>query len=108
MNSLEQDLLQLFDLRKTKVKKERILNLEVAEAKKDIRLLIRMFSDGIPDISIALNEGEKLIWDSGIKRILYSKKDITQFIEAAEKKTIVRVRPHLKTLVKLAKDKIEE
>jgi hypothetical protein len=101
---LESELSELFDIRKAKLKRENVLYQQAFEAKKDIKLLILMFSDGIPDTTIQLADNESLEWNSKSKRLMYRKREQVQFIEAASNEVLVRVRPFLKELVKKAKE----
>lgn len=106
MSELEKELRDLFDLRKSKIQEEKMLNNEVMEANKDVRLLTMMLSDDYPDLDVLLNNEESLHWDSHEKKILYFNKQSKQYIEAVEKQTIVRLRPFLRQFVKKAREKL--
>lgn len=104
MSDLEKELLQLFEIRKVRLDTEKVLNMKFIEAQKDIKLLILRFSEGIPNVEISLNDEESLIWDSSVKTLMYANGDNVQHLDAVEKQTIIKVRPHLSKLVKRAQE----
>ena len=101
---MERELVELFDIKKAKLRDEKRLSYEVIEAQKDIKLLILMFRDGIPDVEVDFGEEEKIRWDSKGQNLLYWKAGSYFMIEVATRETIVRIRPHLRELVKKAKE----
>lgn len=101
---LETELGELFDIRNAKLRRDRKMNEEAILAQKDIRMLMHMFSDGIPSVTIPLGDEEFLEWDAEIKKLLYHKSHISHFVEALSKENMVRIRPHLRDLVRKAKD----
>lgn len=101
---LETELGELYDIRTMKMRLEKSLTNEAFESKKDVKMIILMFSDGIPNINLPLSDEESLEWDAQTKRLIYHRKEFAQFIEAANNETLVRVRPYLKDLVKKAKE----
>lgn len=101
---LSQELVELFDIKKAKIRDEKRLTFEANEAQKDIRLLSLMFRDGIPDIKIQVNDREFIRWCEGNQQLIYSDGQITQLLEGTSKEVRVRMRPFLKDLVKKAKD----
>lgn len=103
-SALTEELVSLFDLRKSKIRDEKILTQEAFEAQRDIRYLTLMFSDGIPDITMKVTDSEDIRWDSGGKKLLYVKDGQVQLLEAASKEVRVKMRPFLTDLVKKAKD----
>jgi hypothetical protein len=103
-NALTRELVSLFDLKKSKLRDEKILNHQAFEAQRDIRYLTLMFSDGIPDISMPVTDTEKIRWDSQANKLLYVKGDYVQLLEAAPREVRIRLRPFLTDLVRKAKD----
>jgi hypothetical protein len=101
---LESDLGLLFDIRNAKLAKEKKMNEEAALAQKDIKMLIMMFSDGIPSMTLSMGENENLQWDLQGKRLLYQLGDQVQYLDAAAKEILIRIRPYLRDLVKKAQD----
>src|SRR3954470_22170034 len=97
---LEKELVELFDIKKSKKRDEKLITQQAMEAQKDIRLLTLMFSDGIPDMDIPMSDSEQLLWDSRNKRLLYSVQGRTMFLEGAGTDVIIRIRPYLMDLVK--------
>lgn len=103
-NSLSQELEELFDIKKAKIRDAKRLNQEAQDAQKDIRLLTLMFRDGIPDLSVQVNDTEIIKWHAESKQLLYSTKNQSHLLEGASQELRVRMRPHLSELVKKAKD----
>ncbi len=103
-NNLSQELVSLFDLKKSKVRDEKLLSQAAFEAQRDIRYLTLMFCDGIPDISMKVTDTEDIIWDSRAQKLLYVDKGQVQMLEATSKEIRVRMRPFLTDLVRKAKD----
>jgi hypothetical protein len=103
-NDLETELVSLFDLRKAKLRDEKILSQQAFEAQRDIRYLTLMFCDGIPDVRINCTDSEDIIWDSGAKSLLYVKDKHVQLLEATSKEVRIKMRPFLKELVKKARE----
>lgn len=103
-NELSNELVSLFDLRKSKIRDEKILTQAAFEAQRDIRYLTLMFCDGIPDVSMKCTDTETIKWDSRSKNLLYVSSGQIQLLEAASKEVRVKMRPFLTDLVKKAKD----
>lgn len=101
---LTDELVSLFDLKKSKARYEKDLTQEAFEAQRDIRYLTLMFSDGIPDITMKATDTEDIKWDSRIQKLLYINGNHVQILEAASKEIRVKMRPFLTDLVKKAKD----
>lgn len=101
---LSQELVSLFDLRKSKTRDEKILTQLAFEAQRDIRYLTLMFCDGIPDITMPVTDTEVIKWDSQSKKLLYVQGDYVQLLEAAPRDVRLRMRPFLTDLVQRAKD----
>lgn len=102
--NLNQELNELFDMKKAKIRKEKMLEQEATEAQKDIRLLVLMFRDGIPDITMPMSDNEVLFWDSRNHQLLYKKESHTQVVEGTSRDVMVRLRPFLIDIVKKAKE----
>jgi hypothetical protein len=102
-SNLAQELGELFDMKKAKLRNEKRLHQEATEAQKDIRLLTLMFRDEIPDISIMISENESILWDSQNQMLLYKHNHTKHVLEGASPEVRIRVRPFLKDLVKKAK-----
>lgn len=102
-SDLSQELVSLFDLRKTKARNEKNLTQAAFEAQRDIRYLTLMFCDGIPDISVQCTDTEIIRWDARVQKLIYHNGDEVQLLEAASKEIRVRMRPFLTGLVKKAK-----
>lgn len=102
--SLEAELEELFDIRHAKVRTEKFISQEAMAAQRDIRVITHMFRDGIPDVTIAVNDFEVIKWDSLSKRLLLVSNESTQILEATTRHTMIRMRPHLALLVKAAKE----
>lgn len=102
-NNLTTELVSLFDLRKSKVRNEKILTQAAFEAQRDIRYLTLMFCDGIPDVTMKCTDTESIKWDSRSKNLLYICENQVQILEAASKEIRVKMRPFLTDLVKKAK-----
>lgn len=103
-SQLETELGELFDIRTAKLRREKTLNEDFLAAQKEVHMLILMFTDGIPSMTIPLGDNESLEWDEKISKLLYHKGELTQFIESVSKSTLVSIRPHLRALVRKAKD----
>lgn len=101
---LETELGELFDIRNAKVRREKQLNEDFVAAQKEVKMLILMFTDGIPSVTIPLGDREYLEWDHTICKLLYHKDEVSQFIEGISKATLVSIRPHLRELVRKAKE----
>ncbi len=102
-DQLSQELVSLFDLKKSKLRGEKILTQEAFEAQRDIRHLTLMFCDGVPDVSMPVNDHESILWDSKSKKLLYVNSDQVLILEAAPREIRVRMRPFLTDLVRKAK-----
>lgn len=102
--SLQTELEDLFDIRYAQKRNDKILTKEAMEAQRDIRLITHMFRDGIPDITMPINDHESIKWDSDNKRLLLIGPEGAQNLEGAPKLIMVHVRPHLSMLVKQAKE----
>lgn len=103
-NDLNLELISLFDLKKSKIRDEKILTQLAFEAQRDIRYLTLMFCDGIPDISMRVTDTEVIRWDSQIRKLLYVKEGQIQLLEAASREIRIKMRPFLVDLVKKAKE----
>lgn len=103
-SDLSQELVSLFDLKKSKARNEKILTQAAFEAQRDIRYLTLMFCDGIPDISVKCSPTETIRWDAHSQKLIYQDGFDQQLLEAASKEIRVKMRPFLKELVKKAKD----
>lgn len=101
---LTEELVSLFDLRKSKIRDEKILTQEAFEAQRDIRYLTLMFSDGIPDVRMRVSDTEEIKWDAQAQKLFYICQGEIQLLEAAPKIIRVRMRPFLTDLVRKAKD----
>lgn len=102
---LNQELSSLFDLKKSKRREEEILTQAAFEAQRDIRYLTLMFSDGIPDVSMRVNDKESIVWDAGARKLLYVRDDQSpQLLEGTSREIRVKMRPFLTDLVRKAKD----
>lgn len=102
-NDLTNELVALFDLRKSQQRSQKILDQEAFEAQRDIRYLTLMFCDGIPDVCMKCTDSESIRWDSRSKNLLYEVDNTVQLLEAASKEIRVKMRPFLKDLVRKAK-----
>lgn len=102
--SLELELEELFDIRHAKVKIEKHISQEAMEAQRDIRVITHMFKDGIPDVTIPINDNETIKWDSQSKRLILISDDSSLILEATPRQTMIRIRPFLSLLVKAAKE----
>jgi hypothetical protein len=102
-DQLSQELVSLFDLKKSKIRDEKMLTHEAFEAQRDIRHLTLMFCDGVPDVSIPVTENESIFWDSKVKKLLYVNGDQVLILEGASREIRVRMRPYLTDLVRKAK-----
>lgn len=103
-NNLSQELTELFDMKKAKIRDEKKLAQEALEALKDVRLLTLMFRDGIPDIRIKATDNEDIVWNGKTQKLIYENEHGTQLMESVHPEVMVRMRPHLSELVKKAKD----
>lgn len=103
-NQLSKELVSLFDLKKSKIRHEKLLSQQAFEAQRDIRYLTLVFCDGIPDITMKVTDSEFIRWDAEGKKLLYIKGDNVQILEAASREIRVRMRPFLTDLVRKAKD----
>lgn len=103
-SKLAQELVSLFDLRKSKIREEKALSQEALEAQRDIRYLTLMFSDGIPDVSIKCTDAESIKWDSRTQSLLYVNETGIQLLEATAREIRIRMRPHLTLLVLAARE----
>lgn len=101
---LETELSELFDIRSRKLRQEKVLHNEALQAKHDMKLVVLMFSEGIPDISVRMSDQEHLDWDSRLKRLVYHRGEVSQYVEAASNEILVKIRPHLRSLVHRAKE----
>jgi len=103
-DELNQELNELFDLKKAKARKEKMLDQQSNEALREIRHLILMFRDGIPDVSIPVSECESLEWKAESQQLVYIKDHNAQVVEGTNKETMVNLRPYLIQIVKKAKE----
>lgn len=103
-NPLTHELESLFDLKKSRTRDEKILTQQAYEAQKDIRYLTMMFCDGIPEITMPVNDHESIKWDAKGKQLLYIKNNHIQILEATSRDVMVRMRPFLTDLVRKAKE----
>ncbi len=103
-SNLSKELIELFDIKKAKIRDEKQLAQEAMEALKDIRLLTLMFRDGIPDVVIKATDKENIVWDSKGQKLFYQTENGSQLLEGVGLEVMVRMRPHLSDLVKKAKD----
>lgn len=100
---LADELVELFDIKKARLREEKELNQFATEAQKDIRLLTLMFRDGIPDVEVSVNDNESIRWDAQAQKLLYQKGNMTQVLEGTSREIRIKARPHLNELVKKAK-----
>lgn len=103
-SNLSQELVELFDIKKAKIRDEKILTQLSNEAQRDIRLLTHMFRDGIPDLEVALSHNETLVWDSSGQKLMYISDNSSLLLEAAPREVRIRARAYLSELVKKAKN----
>jgi hypothetical protein len=103
-SDLTKELVSLFDLKKSRVRDEKILTQKAFEAQRDIKYLTLMFSDGIPDVTIPITDHEVIRWDSQAKKLLYVKDNQVQLLEACSQQIRIRMRPFLTDLVRKARD----
>ena len=103
-SELSQELVELFDMKKAKLRSEKELTQEANETQKDIRLLTLMFREGIPDIAVEVSENEVLRWDARGQQLLYMQGKVTSILEATTRETRIRLRPFLSQMVKKAKN----
>jgi hypothetical protein len=103
-SELAQELEELFDMKKARLRDEKRLTMEANEAQRDIRLLTLMFRDGIPSMSVPVSEDEQLRWDAESQKLLYVHQKQSQILEGAAREIRIRMRPQLSHLVKKAKE----
>lgn len=103
-NLLSQELISLFDLKKSKLRDEKELTQAAFEAQRDIRYLTLMFCDGIPTVSMKVNDSETIKWDAQASALIYIKDHHPQILEAASKEIRVKMRPFLTDLVRKARE----
>ncbi len=103
-DELNQELNELFDLKKAKARKEKMLDQQSNEALREIRHLMLMFRDGIPNVTIPVSENETLEWKSDSQQLVYIKDRHVQVVEGTTKETMVNLRPFLIQIVKKAKE----
>lgn len=103
-SSLEIELSELYDIRLRKNKRQKLLNQEAYEAKKDMKLLTIMFGDEPSDITVLMDPTEKLMWNAKEKRLIYFVNNEPQFLEGANYDVLLKIRPFLNHLVKKAKE----
>lgn len=103
MKDLNSELVELFDMRKSKIRHEKELTNKAQEAQKDIRLLTVMFRDGIPSLEVKIDEGEYIVWDASNGSLLYVKGKTRVMLEAAEREVRIKARPFLFEMVAQAK-----
>jgi sugar/nucleoside kinase (ribokinase family) len=103
-NKLSQQLIELFDMKKAKVRNEELLTQAALEAQKEIRLLTLMFRDGIPDIVVQMSEEESIKWDSNSQQLVYINGKGINIVDATSREVRVSIRPHLAEMVKKAKN----
>lgn len=101
---LETELGELFDMRNAKLRKDKYLNEEFLAAQKEVKMLILMFSDGIPSIKIPMKDNECLEWDADVRKLVHRRNQECAAIESVSKETLVDIRPFLKQLVRAAKE----
>ncbi len=106
VNNLAQELGELFDIRKAKLRDEKRLTHEASEAQKDIRLMTLMFRDGIPDIVVEISDQESIFWNSKVQQLLYRFQGGTHVLEGTSREIRIRIRPYLTEMVKKAKEMI--
>jgi len=97
-------LVELFDLRKAKLRYEKDLTQKANEAQRDIRLLTVMFREGIPALKVKIDEGEYIVWQPETGSLLYTDGKAKILLEAASKEVRVKARPFLHEMVKQAKN----
>lgn len=102
--SLQTELNELFDIRTRKARQEKIISQEAQDVKREISLLILMFSQGISDLSVYINENEVLEWDGRVKRLIYHRGAQSFYLESVDPSILLRIRPFLKELVGRAKE----
>lgn len=102
-DDLTLELVSLFDLKKSKMRNEKILTQAASDAQRDIRYLTLMFCDGIPDVSMKVTDTESINWDSQARKLLYVCGNSIQLLESAPKEIRIKMRPFLTDLVKKAK-----
>lgn len=103
MKDLNDELVELFDLRKAKLRYEKDITQKANEAQKDIRLLTVMFREGIPSLQVKIDEGEYIIWQQETGSLLYTDGKAKILLEGASKEVRVKARPFLRELVEQAK-----
>ena len=103
-SGLESELSELFDIRKAKERRDKQRNDDAIAVQKDFKVLVMMFSDGVPNMTIPLGDNEFLEWDSRIKKLLYHCNDVSLFIENLKTDSLLKIKPHLHMLARKAKD----
>lgn len=103
MKDLNLELVELFDMRKAKIRNEKNLTAQADEAKKDIRMLTIMFSDGIPSLKVKMDEEQYIIWDAPLKSLFFFNGKKQVLLEGSEKEICVKARPFLREMVAQAK-----
>ncbi|MFL5785405.1 MAG: hypothetical protein ACJ76H_12380 [Bacteriovoracaceae bacterium] len=103
-DELNQELNELFDLKKAKARNDKILDQQSSEALREIRHLILMFRDGIPNVTISVSENESLEWRTHSQQLVYIKDEHVQVVEGTSKETMVKLRPFLIQIVRKAKE----
>ncbi len=103
-DELNQELNELFDLKKAKARKDKTLEQQSNEALREIRHLMLMFRDGIPNVAIPVSDNESLEWRSESQQLVYVKDNHAQVVEGTTKETMVNLRPYLIQVVKKAKE----
>lgn len=103
-SNLSQELEELFDIKKAKLRNEKRLTQEASEAQKDIRLLTLMFRDGVPDINIRISDSESIMWNSKSQMLLYVQNNVSHILEGSSREVRIMSRPYLTEMVKKAKN----
>lgn len=103
MKDLNLELVELFDMKKRKLRAQKDLTQKALEAQKDIRMLTVMFRDGIPSLQVKIDEGEYIMWDAQNGSLLYSNGKTKIMLEASEPEVRIKARPFLYEMVAQAK-----
>lgn len=101
---LETELGELFDIKSARLRKDKFLNEEFLSAQKEVKMLILMFSDGVPSLKIPMKENECLEWDADVRKLVYRRHQECSPIESVSKDALVSIRPFLRQLVRAAKE----
>ena len=101
---LETELGELFDIKTARLRRDKFLNEEFLAAQKEVKMLILMFSDGIPSLTIPMKDNECLEWNAEVRKLVHRQGQASSPIESVSKETLVSIRPFLKQLVRAAKD----